>query len=352
MDLNLLFINENYTVKDAIIKLDEVGTKILLVVTKKKLIGVVTDGDIRTWILRNGNLTESVSAMMNSKPVVVSENDRDRAINLMQQLMIESIPVVNRNFEVVDIVFWNQNFKRKLNFYNEITSPVVIMAGGKGTRLYPYTKILPKPLIPIGETPIVERIIERFTQYGFNRFFMTVNYKKNMIKAYFNEIDKSYEILFVEEDQPLGTAGSLSLLKTEIKETFFVSNCDVLLDANYSEILKYHKESGNKITMVTSLKNTIIPYGVIKIGNDESVSEIVEKPESSYLVNTGIYVLEPEVLMDVPENEFFHITDLINKYILENKKIGTYPVSERSWLDMGQMNEMENMVKQLGIEPV
>lgn len=352
MDLNLLFINENYTVKDAIIKLDEVGTKILLVVTKKKLIGVVTDGDIRTWILQNGNLSESVSTMMNSKPVVVSENDRDRAINLMQQLMIESIPVVNRNFEVVDIVFWNQNFKRKLNFYNEITSPVVIMAGGKGTRLYPYTKILPKPLIPIGETPIVERIIERFTQYGFNRFFMTVNYKKNMIKAYFNEIDKSYEILFVEEDQPLGTAGSLSLLKTEIKETFFVSNCDVLLDANYSEILKYHKESGNKITMVTSLKNTIIPYGVIKIGNDESVSEIVEKPESSYLVNTGIYVLEPEVLMDVPENKFFHITDLINKYILENKKIGTYPVSERSWLDMGQMNEMENMVKQLGIEPV
>lgn len=349
MKVKDLFINESVTIKEAIKKLDETAKKILLVTEDNKLKGILTDGDIRRWILKNGNLQEPVSYIMNRSPKYIYEKDRYYSKQFLKEKMVEALPVVNANKEVVDIVFWNDNFKNKLNHNNKLQAPVVIMAGGKGTRLEPYTKILPKPLIPIGDTPIVERIIHRFTEYGCNKFYMTVNYKKNMIKAYFNELDKSYEIKYIEEDKPLGTAGSLSLLKEELQETFFVSNCDILIDANYSDILKHHKENKNKITLVTSLKHYTIPYGVIEISATSEVENMIEKPEYNYLVNTGMYILEPEVLEDIPQNTFFHITDLINHYIQTDKKIGVYPVSEKEWLDMGQFKEMENMIERLGL---
>jgi len=168
-----------------------------------------------------------------------------------------------------------------------------------------------------------------------------------MIKAYFDELEKNYEISYVEEENFLGTGGSLSLLKGKINESFFVSNCDVLVDANYSDILNYHKENKNLITMVTSLKNYQIPYGVIKLSNQGQIVETTEKPEYDYLVNTGFYVLEPETLNDVPKDTFFHITDLINKYIEDGKKVGTYPITENAWLDMGEMKEMDRMMERL-----
>ncbi len=350
MKLSDLFINESITIKETIKRLDETAKKILLVIEDNKLKGIVTDGDIRRWILKNGNLQELVSCIMNRSPKYIYENDRYYSKRFLKEKMVEALPVVNKNKEVVDIVFWNDNFKNKLNHYNKLQTPVVIMAGGKGTRLEPYTKILPKPLIPIGDTPIVERIIHRFIEYGCNKFHMTVNYKKNMIKAYFNELDKSYEINYIEENKPLGTAGSLSLLKQELTETFFVSNCDILIDANYSDILKHHKENENKITLVTSLKHYTIPYGVIEISATSEVENMIEKPDYNYLVNTGMYILEPEVLEDIPENTFFHITDLINHYIQNGKKIGIYPVSDKEWLDMGQFKEMENMIERLGLK--
>src|SRR5699024_1942650 len=139
-----------------------------------------------------------------------------------------------------------------------------------GTRLQPYTKILPKPLIPIGDTPIVERIINRFCQYGCNDYYMTVNYKKNMIRAYFDEKEKNYTVQYVEEAKPLGTAGSLHLLKGILNETIFVSNCDILIEGNYSEMMKYHKENNNKITLISSLKHYTIPYGIIEIDDNST----------------------------------------------------------------------------------
>jgi NDP-sugar pyrophosphorylase family protein len=171
-----------------------------------------------------------------------------------------------------------------------------------------------------------------------------------MIKAYFDELEKNYEINYVEEEQFLGTGGSLSLLREKINETFFVSNCDVLVEANYLDILKYHKDNNNLITMVTSLKNYTIPYGVVKLNDEGQVIGTLEKPEYDYLVNTGFYVLEPEALKDVPGNTFFHITDLINKYIEEGKIVGTYPITEKSWLDMGEFKEMDRMNKILNEE--
>lgn len=350
MKLSDLFISENITIKEAIKKLDETAKKILLVTDENKLKGIITDGDIRRWILKSGNLQEYVSSIMNTSPKYIYEKDRAYAKEILKEKMIEAVPVVDVNKEVIDIVFWNDSFKSRLNHFNKLETPVIIMAGGKGTRLDPYTKIIPKPLIPIGDIPIVERIINRFTEYGCSRFYMSVNYKKNMIKAYFNELEKAYEIDYVEEDKPLGTAGSLSLLKNVLKDTFFVSNCDILIDANYSDMLKYHKENNNKITLITSLKHYTIPYGVVEISATSNVENMVEKPEYDYLVNTGMYILESEVLKDIPEDTFYHVTDLINYYIEKGEKIGIYPVSDKEWLDMGQVKEMENMLERLGIK--
>lgn len=350
MKLSDLYISENITIKDAIKKLDETARKILLITEDKKLKGVLTDGDIRRWILKNGSLSEKVRIIMNVNPLFVYEQEREKAKNIMKQRMIEAIPILNEKNEVVDIVFWNEEFEEKLNDIKEIKNPVVIMAGGKGTRLYPLTKILPKPLLPIGDTPIVERIINRFREYGFTRFYITIYYKKNMIKAYFNELNKDYTIEYIEEEKPLGTGGSLYLLKNKIKETFFVTNCDILIDGNYSDILKYHKENKNKITIIASLKSTKIPYGVIELAENGKIDRIIEKPEYDLLVNTGMYILEPETLNHVPKNKFYNITELINTYIEKGEKVGIYPVSEKSWLDMGQFKEMENMLERLGLK--
>lgn len=343
-----IFIEENILIRDAIKKLDITAKKILFVVSNRKLIGTVTDGDIRRWILKNGDLNFTVNNIMNSNPISLNIKEKHLAKNIIIKRHIEAIPIVDDDNNIEDVVFWNdEDFY--LSGYEKIAAPVVIMAGGKGTRLYPYTKILPKPLIPIGDYSITERIIERFTKFGCENFYLTVNYKKNMIKAYFDELDKNYEVTYIEEGKFLGTGGSLYLLKETINETFFVSNCDILVEANYIDILKYHKKNNNLITMVTSLKNYRIPYGIIKLNDNGEVIGTHEKPEYDYLVNTGFYVLEPETLKDIPENTFFHITDLINKYIEEGKKVGTYPITENSWLDMGEMKEMDRMVERLGL---
>lgn len=345
--LNEILINDNINIKEAMKKLDETAKKILFVVEDKKLVGSITDGDIRRWILKNGELTLKVKKIINYNPLKLSENQKHLAKDIMLKNKIQAIPIIDSKNNLKDVVFWDGELI-KVN-HNCLTIPVIIMAGGKGTRLYPYTKILPKPLIPIGDKSIIERIIDNFLEIGCNSFYLTVNYKKNMIKAYFDEMDKSYEINYVEEESFLGTAGSLSLIKNKIKETFFLSNCDILVDADYNDILQYHKSQNNLITMVTSLKNYQIPYGVIKLSNDGNIINTSEKPEYTYLVNTGFYVLEPQVLFDIPENTFFHITDLIDKYISQGKKVGTYPITENAWLDMGEIKEMERMIERLDL---
>lgn len=347
MHLEEIFIKKDISIREAIKKLDITAKKILLVVENDVLVGTVTDGDVRRWILKNGDFNFEVYNIMNKTPISLEVKEKHLAKELMKEKGIESIPIVDKNNRIIDIVFWNDDLDLAFNKYQNISAPVVIMAGGKGTRLYPYTKILPKPLIPIGDSSITERIINRFTKFGCKNFYFTVNYKKNMIKAYFDELDKNYEISYVEEEEFLGTGGSLYLLRGRINETFFVSNCDVLVDANYYDILKYHKDNNNLITMVTSLKNYQIPYGIIKLGDDGQVIGTTEKPEYDYLVNTGFYILEPETLEDIPENKFFHITDLINKYIDDGKKVGTYPITENAWLDMGEMKEMDRMMETL-----
>lgn len=345
MELNELTISSESSVKDAMEKMDKNAKKIIYIEKESKLIGSLSDGDIRRYILKEASIQESVINAMNNSPISIKKSDISLANVQMNKHKINSVPVLNEDESIHSIIFKDEQYtKRRL-----IDNLVVIMAGGKGSRLYPYTKILPKPLIPIGDTPIMERIIDKFADVGCENFLISVNYRKNMIKSYFEDESRAYHLNFIEESSPLGTGGSLSLMKEFITDTFFVSNCDILVDADYTEIIDFHKTQKYDITFVASLKNTQIPYGVIKLNEEGLFETTVEKPEYSHLINTGMYVFEPKFLDLVPRNEFADLPDIIMLAKEKGYKIGVFPVSENAWLDMGQFTEMENMLEKLGV---
>lgn len=276
--------------------------------------------------------------------------ERDLAKELMRRETITALPLLDCERHIVDIVLLSEVDEEEKKDKADLSGvPLVIMAGGKGTRLYPYTKILPKPLIPIGDTPIIERIIDTFTEYGINRIYITVNYKKSMIKSYFSELSPKYEICYVEEDKPLGTGGSLKLIKEKFDLPIFVTNCDALIRTDYTDLYEYHKKSGNQITIVSALKNVVVPYGVMKSGVNGEIIEIEEKPKNSYFINTGMYVLNPNTIEKIPGEVIYHMTHLVETVMKEGGKVGMYPVSEDSFLDMGEFSEMQRMEEKLNI---
>ncbi len=344
MDIRDFLIDEKCGMLEAMALMDKVAKKVLFVVRKGDFVAVITDGDIRRWILKKGNLDASVREIANYNPKYLPVKDKAHAKRYMRKNSIEAVPILNKENKIVSIIFLNDT---AIEPKKALEIPVVIMAGGLGKRLYPYTKILPKPLIPIGEMPIVEHIINRFLKQGCNQFFMVVNHKKNMIKAYFNEVEKEYTISYADEEIPLGTGGGLSLLKGRINSTFILSNCDILIDEDFEKIYSYHKSENNLITMVCSLKKIRIPYGVIEISETGEIEEMKEKPEISFFANTGVYMVEPEVLDNLEDGKEIGFPDVIEKHKRLGKKIGVYPISENSWLDMGQLDEMEVMRRHL-----
>ena len=236
-------------------------------------------------------------------------------------------------------------------YYSEINLErlkmlVVIMAGGKGTRLRPLTNVLPKPLIPIGEQTMMEDIMDRFVECGCQNFYVSVNYMADFMRHYFDNFSKhDYHIEYFQEDKPLGTAGSLHLLKGKINDTFFVSNCDSILDEDYGEIFKYHRDNKNEITVVSVMKSIYIPYGTLQTGEGGLLTSIQEKPELTFQINTGMYILEPHLLKEIPSDRVYHITYMIDKLVKEGRRVGVYPVNEGSWTDIGNWDEYMKYIK-------
>jgi len=345
--LKRVFTASGVTIKQALKQMDAMGEKTLIVVDDNgKIVATVTDGDIRRWILKGKNINAKLSNVMNRSPLTLPHDfSKEEAKQLMLRNQIECLPVIDSNKKVVAYLGWADLFENRLKIFKPIHLPVVIMAGGEGARLHPFTKILPKPLMPIGDKPIIELIIERFSACGCRDFHLSMNYKSNIIKAYFNDVQHPFKINYVLEKKPLGTAGSLYLLRKRIKKTFFVSNCDILIDADYADIVKFHHERKNKITLVCAMKNYTIPYGVCEIFNDGDLKGIHEKPEHHFLVNTGMYVLEPDVLEGIPKNQFYNMTDLINAVLKDGGNVGAYPVSEKAWLDIGQFEALQETLK-------
>lgn len=336
---------EDMTIVEAMQRIDANAGGVLYVVDEEEhLIGSLTDGDIRRWIIRSGDITAVVSKAMRSTVRVLPVEKKAEAVSFLAEHKIVSVPVIDEERKITDIVI-KQKSHADIDKGRDCLSgvPIIVMAGGRGTRLYPYTKILPKPLIPVDGVPILERILDRFAMYGADAFYLTVNYRKEMIRSYFNELNPSYRITYVEEEEPLGTAGSIRLIKDKLKGPVIVTNCDILIRAKYEKLLMRHRESGNCMTIVSSLKNTRLPYGVLHVKEDGIITSVEEKPTYSNLINTGMYVLEPEVISRIPEGKVFHMTDLIEVLMQEEMPVGMFPISENSFLDMGEFEELGRM---------
>ncbi len=351
--LDIFLADVSISAVEAMKKIDENARGILFVVDKeRRLIGSLTDGDIRRWLIKTGELSAKVHKFMNLNPQYLCSCDMEEAEHYMKEQQIRALPILDLEMRVSEIIFDRNSTLNIIDKKKEIMShtPVVIMAGGKGSRLYPYTKILPKPLIPVGDIPIVERIINRFCEWGASKYYLTVNYKKSMIKSYFTELKPSYSIHYIEEEKPLGTAGGIKLIDEKFEMPFIVTNCDILIDADYNSIMVYHEEAGNDLTIVSALKNMVVPYGVLHAKENGIVTFIEEKPRLSYFVNTGMYILNPDCIEKIPDDTFFHMTDLVETLMAEGKKVGMYPVSENAFLDMGEFEEMRRMEKSLNMK--
>ncbi|MFH2091050.1 MAG: sugar phosphate nucleotidyltransferase [Pseudomonadota bacterium] len=350
--LEELLIQPDILIPQALKQINTTGEKVLLVVDEqKKLIGTITDGDIRRSVLSGHSIDSSVAGIYNPSPnfILKAEFSLDLARKMLLKHKIDLIPVIDENRKVVDFITWSRAFSGH-GFMEKkagnIHMPVVIMAGGKGTRLEPVTTIIPKPLIPVGSKTIIEHIMDRFKNNGVKEFYFTLNYLGEMIKAYLSTVDNENKLHYVFEADFFGTAGSLKLLDKQLPSTFIVSNCDILVNADYLDVVNFHKSRNSCLTILSAFQQHRIPYGVIDFKEDGIVTRIREKPEQTIIINTGVYVIDLECLSYIPDNKMFHMTDLIDVLMNKGKKVCTYPVNETDYIDIGQWEEYRKAVKQ------
>lgn len=346
-----LIILPDITIKHALKKLSQTGEKCLVVADQNNtLLGTLSDGDLRKAILKGAGVGGSIVDIYQPKPTVLVRDKYklEQAKELFIKYKFDLIPIVDEKGKVIDVLVWEEVFKngeKKQRTY--LDAPVVIMAGGKGTRLEPFTKVLPKPLVPIHEKPVIEHIIEKFTAVGVREFYLTVNYKSRILKAFFEELNPDYSVSFVEEPKPLGTAGSLEFLEGKFDKPFLVTNCDIIIDADYSDLYAFHRKKEYDITLVASIKNYIIPYGTCELNSDGHLNHIKEKPEYNFLVNTGLYILNQEVLELIPKGKVYHMNNLIEDAKNHGMKVGVYPINEDLWIDVGQWAEYKKAIEKL-----
>jgi dTDP-glucose pyrophosphorylase len=349
-------IIEKYTVrpemsiKETFKKIDESGIgNIFVCAPDGVLLGSLTDGDLRRRILQAGDLQEMVEHCYNRDPIYLVEGGYvgEDVRELMLGRTIEVIPVVDRDKIIIDVLFWKDVFLEERDFYGKTDVSVVIMAGGEGKRLDPFTKILPKPLIPIGEKPMIEIVIDRFVKQGVKNFYITLNYKGDMIRVYFDSLKKGYSVKYIWEEEFLGTAGSLKALPSGVGGTFLVSNCDIVVKADYSDFIRFHENSKNILTVAGSIYHHKLPYGVIHFGKEGKIENIQEKPELDFTVNTGVYVLSRDAVKFIPEGKKFDMTDLIQELLKKNENVGVYPVSQSSYIDVGQWDGYKSHVEKM-----
>lgn len=340
------------TIREAMEKLDKTAEKILLVVdSSKKLIGALTDGDIRRHILKHQDLSGTIEDAYNREPFFVYQDDCDleRVKKILVRYKLTLIPVLDENKTVLDYVTSEKAFGSPGLFKKTpVDAPVIIMAGGKGTRLKPFTSVLPKPLIPVGEKTVIDHIIDRFREHGIKDYYLTVNFMHGIIQAFFEEKNPEYNVDFAKEEEFRGTAGSIKLFKDQLHKPFFVSNCDIIIESDYADIYSFHAKGNYDITMVAAVKQFHIPYGVCELDDAGGLDVIKEKPEFNFLVNTGLYILNPKTLDMIPDTGIFHMTHLMDELKSKGGRIGVYPISEGSWIDVGQWREYREALRIMG----
>jgi dTDP-glucose pyrophosphorylase len=343
--INQLFLRQDANIIEAMKILELYPQKIILIVSDDmSLLGTVTDGDIRRGLIRQISLQDRVELIMNKNPVTASIQETTQSLEkLIKRKKISQIPLLNEAGKVVDL-FLAEDFQNLI----EKPNTVVIMAGGLGSRMGELTTDCPKPMLKLGDKPLLEMIIESFKQHGFKRFILSVNYKAEIIENYFKSgEDWDVQISYIKEKFRMGTAGSLTLISEKLQQSFIVMNADVLTKVNFSEFLNAHEKSKKMATMCVRNYENQIPFGVIHLA-EQSIDRIEEKPISSYLVNAGIYALSPEVLSLIPKDTYFDMPSLFNLLLSQDKKqTGVFPIHEY-WLDIGRrddFNKAQNDVK-------
>jgi len=326
-------VEHSASINEVIEKMNNSSYKILFVVDTNKLIGTITDGDIRRCIYdKKNNISEiKASEIMNINPKYILIDEYNKLSNKdIINFNVEYLPILNKMFEIVKVIRIPINFQE----LKKLKTVVVIMAGGKGTRLYPLTKVIPKPLVPYKDKTIIEQIMEQFIRSGFDEFILSVNYKKELIKNYFSELD--YNIKFIEERDFLGTAGSMSYLRLyDIKNPFFVANCDILINIDFSQVLEYHQKEQSDITIISANENINVAYGVLRADENNNLIEIDEKPNYNFNLNTGIHILNPDIINLIEFDEKMDMPELLKRAKDNNKRIKVYE-SNAKIIDIGQ----------------
>ncbi|GGF94467.1 MULTISPECIES: nucleotidyltransferase family protein [Cysteiniphilum] len=333
LNIENVLISPKILIVDAMKALDKGASQILLVVdSEQKLLGTITDGDIRRAILSGVSLNDPVQGIMNKHPLYFIQGEKFD-LKQAKEKHITKVPIIDQQNVVVDL------FDVYEDRETEKENIVVLMAGGLGTRLRPLTDKKPKPLLDVGQKPILETIIENFAKHGFRKFYLSVNYKADMIKEHFKDGSHlGVQIEYLQETHRLGTAGALSLLdKEKVNSPFFVMNGDLLTNVDFQKMLDFHLEQKSLATVGVREYDFQVPYGVIKTKNGY-VSSIVEKPVHNFFVSAGMYLLEPELLNHVPVGEFYDMPTLLSEIIEQSKPVSSFPIHEY-WLDIGRMDE-------------
>ena len=340
------FIDHNSSTKKAIKKINKLGGQSLIVVERKnKLKGILSSYDLRKAIMNKNILNKNINKIYNKKPKYVFSNEIRKNISdiYFKIKRLEILPVIDKKtYKIVDVLTYKKLKSLKFKNSEKINCSVVIMAGGKGTRLRPYTEILPKPLLPINKKPVIRHILEKFDYHGSSKFFITVNYKAAVLKSYFQETQGSFKIDIINEDKPLGTAGSLYYLKNKIKSNFFLTNCDTIINTDYSNILNFHTKNKNDITIVVAKKIFTIPYGVSDSARNNS--NLIEKPKLKFKVNVGLYLLSKNILSLIKTKRYLDFNTLLTKSLKMKKKVGYYEIKDKDWIDVGQMDKYKSFL--------
>lgn len=335
-----VLITVDSTIKSVIEKIDRSALQIALVVDDtRQLLGTITDGDIRRGILRGVSLEQPVTEIMNANPTIATgDKNRESILSLMKLKQLRQIPIVNDYGQVIGLEVIDE-----LITLQERENWVVLMVGGLGSRLHPLTNDCPKPMLKVGNKPLLETIIEGFIDYGFRKFYLTVNYKAELIEDYFGNGSRwGIEIQYLYEEKRMGTAGSLSLLPEIPLLPVIVMNGDILTKVNYAQLLQFHNEHQAKATMCVREFDYQVPYGVVEV-DSYRLNDIQEKPMHHYFVNAGVYVLEPDAIRIIPEDTFYDMPDLfqiITKSEQEHDMAAAFPIREY-WIDIGRMTDFE-----------
>lgn len=334
-DWQKIIVLYSYSIREAMTLINSEGTPFVVIVDEKgTLLGTITDGDIRRGILKGVSIEENVGHVMNKKPKSFHVDTSD--LEILKQLNdfeIKYAPIVDKSGKVVGVKFKKELQKKPLR-----ENKVVIMAGGLGSRLGDLTKNFPKPMLKVGGKPILETILKNFENYGFKDISLSVNYKADVIENYFKNGEKfKVSINYLREPKKLGTAGSLTLLNERGEGPLVVMNGDILTTVDFNELLNFHNENNNVATMCIRKYKHKVPYGVVNV-DEHNINSIDEKPVHDFFVNAGIYILNPEVIDYIPNDEFFDMTMLFQKLIKQKQKVGGFPLHEY-WLDIGQKED-------------